>query len=112
MLVGFTDPVFRKKFDEKYGGAPEEKVVQASQEWVGDVFSGAAHTWDQIALLKKHWGEPIVLKGIQVSKSLLWSSFSATDLNSTPKMPNWLWSMDVMELLLATTEVRISSNYS
>jgi isopentenyl diphosphate isomerase/L-lactate dehydrogenase-like FMN-dependent dehydrogenase len=70
LLVGFTDPVFRKKFAEKYGGTPEEKVVQASQEWLGDVFSGTAHTWDQIVLLKKHWDGPLVLKGIQVSEIL------------------------------------------
>ena len=63
--TGFTDPVFRDKFARKYGGTPEEKVLQASQEWAGDVFSGAAHSWEQIALLKKHWDGPIVLKGIQ-----------------------------------------------
>ena len=37
----------------------------AFREWEADVFSGTAHTWDQIALLKKHWDGPIVLKGIQ-----------------------------------------------
>lgn len=63
--TGFTDPVFREKFAKKYGGTPEEKVLQASQEWAGDVFSGTAHSWEQIALLKSHWDGPIVLKGIQ-----------------------------------------------
>jgi len=64
--TGFSDPVFRKMFAEKYDGkTPEEDVFHASQEWIGDVFSGKAHTWDQIALLKKHWDGPIVLKGIQ-----------------------------------------------
>ena len=63
--TGFSDPVFREKFQKKFNATPEEKVIEASQEWVGDVFSGAAHTWDQIALLKKHWDGPIVLKGIQ-----------------------------------------------
>jgi len=62
---GFADPVFRSKFASKYGGTPEEKVLQASQEWVGDIFSGSSHTWEQLALLKKHWDGPIVLKGIQ-----------------------------------------------
>ncbi|RDL34583.1 Oxidoreductase [Venustampulla echinocandica] len=62
---GFTDPVFREKFQKKYGAAPEEKALEASAEWIGDVFSGAPHTWDHIALLKKHWDGPIVLKGIQ-----------------------------------------------
>jgi len=63
--AGFTDPVFREKFQKKFNATPEEKVFEASQEWVGDVFSGASHSWDQIALLKKHWDGPIVLKGIQ-----------------------------------------------
>lgn len=63
--TGFTDPVFREKFQKKYNATPEEKVLEASREWIGDVFSGAAHSWEQIALLKKHWDGPIVLKGIQ-----------------------------------------------
>lgn len=63
---GFSDPVFREKFAKKYGGAtPEEKVMQAAEEWIRDVYSGAAHTWEDIALLRKHWDGPIVLKGIQ-----------------------------------------------
>ncbi|KAH7417301.1 FMN-dependent dehydrogenase [Cadophora sp. MPI-SDFR-AT-0126] len=63
--TGFTDPVFRRKFKEKFNATPEEKPLEASNEWVGDVFSGAAHSWDQIAHLRKHWDGPIVLKGIQ-----------------------------------------------
>ncbi|TVY73246.1 putative lactate 2-monooxygenase PB1A11.03 [Lachnellula suecica] len=63
--TGFTDPVFRELIQKKYGGTPEEKPLEASTEWVGDVFSGASHSWEQIALLKKHWDGPIVLKGIQ-----------------------------------------------
>lgn len=63
--AGFTDTVFREKFHKKFNATPEEKVFEASREWVGDVFSGASHTWDHIALLKKHWDGPIVLKGIQ-----------------------------------------------
>ena len=63
--IGFTDPVFREKFKKKFGVAPEEKVLHASQEWTGDVFSGAAHSWERIALLKEHWDGAIVLKGIQ-----------------------------------------------
>ena len=63
--TGFTDPVFREKFAKKWGGTPEENALAASQEWIGDVFSGAAHSWEQIALLKKNWDGPIVLKGIQ-----------------------------------------------
>lgn len=63
--TGFTDPVFRQKFREKFNATPEERVLQASNEWAGDIFSGAAHSWEQIALLKKNWEGPIVLKGIQ-----------------------------------------------
>lgn len=64
--TGFSDPVFREKFAKKFDGAtPEQKVIEASQEWVGDVFSGAAHTWEQISLLRETWDGPIVLKGIQ-----------------------------------------------
>ncbi|KAG4430332.1 hypothetical protein IFR05_014185 [Cadophora sp. M221] len=63
--TGFTDPVFRRKFKEKFDATPEEKVLEASSEWVGDVFSGAAHSWEDIEHLKKYWDGPIVLKGIQ-----------------------------------------------
>ena len=63
--VGFSDPVFREKFEKKYGAKVEEKVVEASMEWTGDVFSGAPHKWEDIKLLRKGWDGPIVLKGIQ-----------------------------------------------
>jgi lactate 2-monooxygenase len=63
--TGFTDPVFRKKYAEKFGGTPEDNVIQASAMWIGQVFSGATHSWEQIALLRKSWDGPIVLKGIQ-----------------------------------------------
>lgn len=63
--TGFTDPVFRRKFKEKFNAVPEDMATKASEEWIGDVFSGAAHLWDEIALLKKNWDGPIVLKGIQ-----------------------------------------------
>lgn len=43
----------------------EDDVFLASRAWEKSVFSGAAHTWDQLALLKKNWDGPIVLKGIQ-----------------------------------------------
>lgn len=63
--TGFTDPVFRKKFEDKHGEKVEDNVIQASVDWTGDVFSGASHTWNHIALLRKTWEGPIVLKGIQ-----------------------------------------------
>ena len=63
--TGFSDPVFRRKFTEKHGKEVEEDIFLASREWEKDVFSGAAHTWEQLELLKKEWDGPIVLKGIQ-----------------------------------------------
>lgn len=64
--TGFSDPVFRRKFSEKHRGmAVEDDIFLASREWEGFVFSGAAHTWDQLELLKREWDGPIVLKGIQ-----------------------------------------------
>ncbi|KAH6970656.1 FMN-dependent dehydrogenase [Ilyonectria sp. MPI-CAGE-AT-0026] len=63
--IGFSDPVFRHKFAERTGGGtPEDKVLEASQQWIADVFSGQAHPWEDLALLRKHWDGPIVLKGI------------------------------------------------
>lgn len=32
----------------------------AALEWQSDVFSGAAHTWDQIKVLKDNWDGPYV----------------------------------------------------
>jgi len=64
--TGFSDPVFRRKFSEKHPNmAVEDDIFLASREWEGYVFSGAAHTWDQLELLKREWDGPIVLKGIQ-----------------------------------------------
>lgn len=63
--TGFSDPVFRRKFTEKHKIEIEDNILLAAQEWEKAVFSGAAHTWEQLALLKKEWDGPIVLKGIQ-----------------------------------------------
>jgi isopentenyl diphosphate isomerase/L-lactate dehydrogenase-like FMN-dependent dehydrogenase len=63
--VGFSDPVFRRIFKEKTGKEVEEDGVMAYLEWQRDVFSGKAHTWEQIKLLRENWDGPIVLKGIQ-----------------------------------------------
>ncbi|KAI1075090.1 glycolate oxidase [Whalleya microplaca] len=64
--VGFTDPVFRRKFAAlNDGDTPEESPVQASRYWISEVFSGESHGWEDLELLKKHWDGPIVLKGIQ-----------------------------------------------
>lgn len=64
--VGFTDPVFRRKFAEQNDGdTPEDSVVLASRYWISEAFSGDSHPWEDLELLKKHWDGPIVLKGIQ-----------------------------------------------
>ncbi|MCJ1297710.1 hypothetical protein MMC08_000498 [Hypocenomyce scalaris] len=63
--TGFSDPVFRRKFTEKHGKEVEDDIFLASREWETDVFSGAAHTWDQLEMLKREWDGPILLKGIQ-----------------------------------------------
>ncbi|EOD45757.1 putative fmn dependent protein [Neofusicoccum parvum UCRNP2] len=75
--LGFTDPVFRKKFREKHGydiGESKtdhdhsdigDSVGEAAQEWTKIVFPGHSHSWEDIEFLKEHWDGPIVLKGIQ-----------------------------------------------
>ena len=63
--MGFSDPVFRRKFKEMHNKEVEDDYFLASRVWEGFVFSGAAHTWDQLEVLKKNWDGPIVLKGIQ-----------------------------------------------
>ena len=63
--VGFTDPVFRAKFEKESGAKVEDDIVGASRAWIGQVFSGRAHTWKEVSFLRKHWDGPILLKGIQ-----------------------------------------------
>ena len=64
--IGFSDPVFRKRFAEKYPDkTPESDPTLAAAEWEGSIFVGASHTWDQLPFLKRHWDGPIILKGIQ-----------------------------------------------
>jgi isopentenyl diphosphate isomerase/L-lactate dehydrogenase-like FMN-dependent dehydrogenase len=63
--VGFSDPVFRAKFEKETGSKVEDDVVGASRAWIGNVLSSGPHTWDQISFLRKNWDGPMVLKGIQ-----------------------------------------------
>ncbi|KAL2018946.1 hypothetical protein VTK56DRAFT_10240 [Thermocarpiscus australiensis] len=64
--LGFSDPVFRKKFAAQSDGeAVEDNVLAASRVWAGEVFSGRAHRWEDLATLRRLWGDgPIVLKGV------------------------------------------------
>lgn len=63
--VGFSDPVVRSKFaDEHNGGTPEDNPIAASRYWIGEIFSGQHHSWEDLKLLRQHWDGPIVLKGV------------------------------------------------
>lgn len=63
--VGFSDPVFRRKFAEMSDGdTPEDNPLLASQLFIAEAFSGHAHTWEDLQVLRKFWDGPIVLKGI------------------------------------------------
>jgi isopentenyl diphosphate isomerase/L-lactate dehydrogenase-like FMN-dependent dehydrogenase len=63
--VGFSDPVFREKFEKEAGCTIEEDIVGASRAWLGQVAASGPHTWEELAFVRKHWDGPIVLKGIQ-----------------------------------------------
>lgn len=63
--VGFSDPVFRRKFAEASDGdTPEDNPLFAAQAFIAQAFSGNAHRWEDLAVLRRHWDGPIVLKGI------------------------------------------------
>ncbi|CAG7927479.1 unnamed protein product [Penicillium olsonii] len=63
--VGFTDPVFRAKFERETGSKVEDDILGASRAWIGDIFAGAPHSWEDLEFLRKNWDGPLVLKGIQ-----------------------------------------------
>ncbi|KAL4758617.1 lactate 2-monooxygenase [Aspergillus foveolatus] len=63
--VGFSDPVFRAKFEEESGSKVEDDIVGASRAWISKVLSTTPHVWDEVSFLRKHWDGPLVLKGIQ-----------------------------------------------
>jgi lactate 2-monooxygenase len=64
--VGFSDPVFRAKFEKENDGAKiEDEVMMASTDWMGAVFGGPWKKWEDLKLLRETWDGPIVLKGIQ-----------------------------------------------
>lgn len=65
--LGFSDPVFRERFEEESGGEKvEDNVLAASRAWTSEVFSGESHRWEDLGELREMWGEgrPILLKGI------------------------------------------------
>ncbi|BCR95438.1 uncharacterized protein AKAW2_20378A [Aspergillus luchuensis] len=63
--LGFSDPVFRRHFKDRYGKEVEEDKGTAAAEWTKIVFPGVSHSWEDLAFLKEHWEGPIVLKGVQ-----------------------------------------------
>lgn len=74
--IGLTDPVFQRKFREKYGyeiadagrhssGATGHDLGEAAGEWAKIAFPGHSHGWEDVKFLQEHWDGPIVLKGIQ-----------------------------------------------
>lgn len=63
--VGFTDPVFRRKFAERSDGeTPEDNLLQAAMYWCSEIFPGTSRTWDDLKILRKYWDGPIILKGV------------------------------------------------
>lgn len=63
--MGFSDPVFRRHFKDRYGKEVDEDKGTAAAEWTKIVFPGVSHSWEDLAFLRKHWEGPIVLKGVQ-----------------------------------------------
>lgn len=63
--IGFSDPVFRRKFAEMSdGGTPEDSKVQAAMYWCSEIYPGVSRSWEDLAILRRHWDGPIVLKGV------------------------------------------------
>ena len=65
VAIGFSDPVFRKKFKAKHGTEIEDNMHVAAAEWTGTVFPTLSHSWEDVKSLREHWDGPIILKGIQ-----------------------------------------------
>ncbi|MCE4941634.1 lactate 2-monooxygenase [Streptomyces noursei] len=59
VAIPLSDPVFRSRLDRP----AEEDPQAAALQWL-PIFSGKAHTWDELGFLREHWDGPIVLKGI------------------------------------------------
>jgi len=63
--VGFSDPVFRDKFETESGSKIEDDIIGASKAWLAQILATKPHAWEDLAFVRKHWDGPIVLKGIQ-----------------------------------------------
>lgn len=62
--IGFSDPVFQRKFKEKTGKDIQDDLGLAASEWARTAVPGRARTWKDLAWLREQWDGPIVLKGI------------------------------------------------
>jgi lactate 2-monooxygenase len=63
--LGFSDPVFRRKFRERYGVECDADVLRGAIEWEETIFPGVAHAWPELQFLRENWHGQIVIKGIQ-----------------------------------------------
>ncbi len=70
--VGFSDPAFQAKHKKDSGNEIDDDITAGSMVWENTIFTGAAHTWDELDFLKRNWDGPIVLKGWDVSS---WSNY-------------------------------------
>ncbi|MFH8347493.1 lactate 2-monooxygenase [Streptomyces sp. NPDC018045] len=59
VAIPLSDPVFRSRLERPV----EEDPQGAAMQWL-PIFSGKAHTWDELGFLRENWDGPIVLKGI------------------------------------------------
>ncbi|MDT4899603.1 MAG: lactate 2-monooxygenase [Pseudonocardiales bacterium] len=56
----FSDPVFQSGLER----APEDDLQSAVLRWL-PMFTGADHTWENLAFIREHWDGPILVKGVQ-----------------------------------------------
>jgi isopentenyl diphosphate isomerase/L-lactate dehydrogenase-like FMN-dependent dehydrogenase len=89
--LGFSDPVFRRKFREKHGKEVDDDVFQGALEWSATIFPSTcrepltsrfnnmkllkkveltldvdmAHSWNELEWLRNEWDGKILVKGIQ-----------------------------------------------
>ncbi|KAI2637674.1 FMN-dependent dehydrogenase [Hypomontagnella submonticulosa] len=63
--LGFTDPVFRRKFKERFGHEVDDDVLKGALEWENTIFPDMAHTWHELEWLRQNWDGKILVKGIQ-----------------------------------------------
>lgn len=65
VAIGFSDPVYRRFFRERYGKEIEDDMQTAAAVWAKIFIPGFAHSFEDLRFLREHWRGPIVLKGIQ-----------------------------------------------